>query len=69
MLVTVSHFALVVNSSINIVIYTFKDDKFRNVMLYTFGWKRNKVLDPDEAENGVTGVEFMSQENCSRLQK
>jgi ABC-type proline/glycine betaine transport system permease subunit len=39
-LVHVNHFALVVNSSINILIYCSKDEKFLNVMLQTFGLKR-----------------------------
>lgn len=40
MLVHVNHFALVVNSSINILIYSCKDEKFRNVMLVTLGLTR-----------------------------
>ena len=39
-LVFLNHFALVVNSSINILIYTVKDEKFRNVMLKTLGLNR-----------------------------
>ena len=39
-LVFLNHFALVVNSSINILIYTVKDEKFRNVMLKTLGLTR-----------------------------
>ena len=34
-LVHINHFALVVNSSINILIYACKDEKFLNVLL---GW-------------------------------
>ena len=40
MLVHVNHFALVVNSSINIFIYCWKDEKFLNVMLETLGISR-----------------------------
>ena len=39
-LVFLNHLALVVNSSINILIYTVKDEKFRNVMLKTLGLDR-----------------------------
>ena len=39
-LVHVNHFALVVNSSINILIYCVKDEKFRNVMWKTLGLTR-----------------------------
>ena len=39
-LVHINHFALVVNSSINILIYCAKDEKFRNVMLKTLGLTR-----------------------------
>lgn len=36
-MVHVNHFALVVNSSINILIYACKDDKFQHVLLVTIG--------------------------------
>ena len=39
-LVHVNHFALVVNSSINILIYCCKDEKFLNVMLVTLKLSR-----------------------------
>ena len=39
-LVHVNHFALVVNSSINFLVYCWKDEKFRNVMLETLGLQR-----------------------------
>jgi hypothetical protein len=40
-LVNINHFALVVNSSINILIYACKDEKFLNVLLITIRYKRN----------------------------
>ncbi|CAB4065556.1 unnamed protein product [Lepeophtheirus salmonis] len=42
MLVNINHFALVVNSSINILIYCFKDEKFLNVLLQTIGIRRHR---------------------------
>ena len=42
-LVHVNHFALVVNSSINILIYCCKDEKFFNVLLVTIG-----IRSPDQ---------------------
>ena len=39
-LVHISHFSLVFNSSINILIYSCKDEKFFNVMLVTLGLSR-----------------------------
>ena len=39
-MVLINHFALAVNSSINILIYCSKDEKFLNVMLKKLGLSR-----------------------------
>ena len=45
-LVQVNHLALVVNSSINILIYSCKDDKFLRVLLVTLGIRKKSSLRP-----------------------
>jgi hypothetical protein len=42
--VHINHFALVVNSSINIVIYCWRDEKFLDIMLVTM-----KIREPNSA--------------------
>ena len=39
-LVHINHFALVVNSSVNFLVYCCKDEKFLNVMLENLGLSR-----------------------------
>ena len=57
----VSHLLLVINSSINILIYTARDDKFRIILIKMFTSKRN-VLDKNFVRR-----RFISVSDTSRL--
>ncbi len=58
-LVNINHFALVVNSSINILIYACKDEKFLNVLLITIKYKRTESCTLPTAEP-VTRVDYVA---------